>query len=103
MKQTMDSQKIWHSIHYTAGVADLQIKNENGTWTLVLTDGNSAYSVEITDLFRNELALRDQELLEKIEGMRPDTCDCVGGKYSCEHWGKHELIDSITPLLTYPK
>jgi hypothetical protein len=35
------------------------------------------------------------EIIEIVEGMYADKCDCVGEKYACEHWGRHELISEI--------
>jgi hypothetical protein len=41
------------------------------------------------------LAKQQEEFVKMIEDRRPNACDCVGGEYNCEHWGKHELIDDV--------
>ena len=43
------------------------------------------------------------ELEEKISKLRPDSCDCEGAKYECEHWGKHENIDATLSLISEMK
>lgn len=45
------------------------------------------------------LADREKELVEEIEKLRPDTCNCVGAEFECEHWGRHEVIDEILAII----
>lgn len=66
-KETMEKEKIWHSVHYTAGVADLQIKREGDKWTLVLADDHCTLNQDITELFSSELSLQREEMKEKVE------------------------------------
>ena len=55
----------------------------------------SFHCAKIKEFINLLLAKQQEEFVKILESKRPDVCNCVGGEYNCEHWGKHELIDDL--------
>ena len=41
------------------------------------------------------LAKQQEEFVKLLESKYSEPCDCIGEKYNCEHWGRHELLDEL--------
>jgi hypothetical protein len=40
-----------------------------------------------------------KEVGVEVEKLRPAPCNCIGAKYECEHWGRHETCDEVLDIL----
>ena len=57
------------------------------------------YRTRIADFWLSIIKEREEKLVERIEELYPEKCNCVGAKYECEHWGRHETIQDIIKLI----
>ncbi len=44
-----------------------------------------------TDILKKVIA----DINQWAEERYPDSCDCVGAKYECEHWGRSETLSEL--------
>jgi hypothetical protein len=49
----------------------------------------------IFEIKEKELARQREEFVKLLESKYSEPCDCIGEKYNCEHWGRHELLDEL--------
>ncbi|MDZ4785403.1 MAG: hypothetical protein SGJ02_04935 [bacterium] len=54
---------------------------------------------EVRQRIHQAIAEERERVRGEIEKLRGGTCDCVGGKYNCEHWGRHEFADALLLFL----
>ena len=58
-------------------------------------ESNQLYQDDILNVI-HQIRQDDREaLIEELSKMMFNSCDCVGEKYSCEHWGANNVIDQI--------
>ncbi len=49
--------------------------------------------------FHSELEKYKEIKRKEVEDLRQGSCNCVGSKNECEHWGRHETIDDVLEIL----